>query len=178
MSLNLNPIQDEQRVLVTGASGFIASHIVKLLLESGFRVKGTVRDLSNAKKINPLKSLALNAKYELELCEADLLDAKSWTNAVKDCTCVIHTASPFPNQIPQNEADVIGPAVNGTLNVLKACVESEHLKVKRVILTSSVAAVSGDVFEHGRVYTETDWPDLKLLNAYAKRFVIMKIVGL
>ena len=167
MSLNLN--EQEERVLVTGASGFIATHIVKLLLEEGFRVRGTVRDLSNVKKVNPLKSLALNAKFELELCEADLLNANSWSNAVKDCTCVIHTASPFPNEIPRDEADLIGPAVNGTLNVLKACV-NEHSKVKRVILTSSVAAVSGAVFENGRIFSEKDWPDLKIQTAYAKRF--------
>ena len=67
------------RVLVTGASGFLASHIVKQLLESGeYIVRGTVRSLLNEQKVKPLKSLCPNAKYELELVEADLLNKESW----------------------------------------------------------------------------------------------------
>ena len=84
-------------ILVTGASGFLASHIVKQLLELDYRVRGTVRSLKNANKVEPLKRLAVESKHELELVEADLLDENSWLNAVKDCTYVIHTASPVPN---------------------------------------------------------------------------------
>ena len=88
---------DNDLILVTGASGFLASHIVKQLLELDYRVRGTVRSLKNEKKVEPLKRLAEKSKHELELVEADLLDEKSWLNAVKSCTYVIHTASPVPN---------------------------------------------------------------------------------
>ena len=83
-------------VLVTGASGFLASHIVKQLLELGYRVRGTVRSLKDEKKVAPLRKLVENPKHELELVEADLLNESSWLNAVKDCTFVLHTASPVP----------------------------------------------------------------------------------
>ena len=167
MSSNLK----DERVLVTGASGYIAAHIVKLLLESGYRVRGTVRDLKNTKKVAPLKALASSTTcHELELCEADLLDANSWPNAVRECSYVIHTASPFPSEIPSDESLICGPAVDGTLNVLKACVlQDNQAMVKRVVLTSSVAAIAGDVFGNGRIYNENDWPDIKKLNPYPKR---------
>jgi len=169
MSSNLR----DERVLVTGASGYIAAHIVKLLLESGYRVRGTVRDLKNTKKVAPLNALASSTTtscHELELCEADLLDANSWPNAVRECSYVIHTASPFPSEIPSDESLVCGPAIDGTLNVLKACVlPNGQVTVKRVVLTSSVAAIAGDVFDNGRIYNENDWPDVKKLNPYPKR---------
>jgi nucleoside-diphosphate-sugar epimerase len=87
-------------VLVTGASGYIASHIVKQLLEKGYRVRGTVRNLNDEKKVAPLRSLATASEYQLELVEANLLDEACWLEAVKGCTYVLHTASPFPNIIP------------------------------------------------------------------------------
>ena len=157
-------------ILVTGASGYIATHIVKQLLEAGYRVRCTVRSLKNEKKVAPLRKLVASPKYEPEFVEADLLDEKSWINAVKGCTHVLHTASPFPDAIPDNEKELIEPAVNGTLFVLRACVQEGTL-VKRVVLTSSIAAVAGDVFGHGRLYTEADWPDVNLLAPYAKRFI-------
>ncbi len=73
-------------------------------------------------------------KHELELVEADLLNEKSWLNAVKDCTYVIHTASPFPASQPNDENELIKPAMDGTLFVLRACVQDDS-KVKRVVLT-------------------------------------------
>jgi nucleoside-diphosphate-sugar epimerase len=162
-----NQITDQDLILVTGASGYIATHIVKQLLENGYRVRGTVRSLKDEKKVAPLKRLASNAKFELDLCEADLNDEKSWLNAVKNCTYVLHTASPFPNLIPNDENEIITPAVNGTLFVLRACVQ-EGSKVKRVVLTSSVAAVNGDTYENGRTYSEKDWTDLSKTSAYPK----------
>ena len=99
-------------ILVSGASGFLASHIVKQLLEQGYRVKGTVRSLKDEKKVAPLRNLVENPKYPLELCEADLLDEKCWINAVKDCTYVIHTASPVPNYVPDDENEVFNFFLN------------------------------------------------------------------
>jgi len=126
-------------ILVTGASGFVASHVVKLLLEEGYKVRGTVRSLSNEDKVAPIKNLVPDAKYPIELVEADLLNEDSWKEAVKGCSYVMHVASPFPNAMPKSEDDVIKPAVDGTLAVLKAA--SESGSVKRVVLTSSIAAI-------------------------------------
>ena len=102
-------------ILVSGASGYLASHIVKQLLEQDCRVRGTVRSLKDEKKISPLRKLIENPKYPLELVEANLLEETSWINAVKDCTYVIHTASPFPNSVPRDETELTVPAVNGIL---------------------------------------------------------------
>jgi len=159
--------KSKELVLVTGASGYIASHLTKQLLEQEFLVRGTVRSLKDEKKVAPLRNLMPTSKYPLELVEADLLNQESWLSAVKDCTYVMHVASPFPSKIPENENELIEPAVLGTLSVLKACVQEES-QVKRVILTSSVAAIMGDNFNNGHCFTEKDWPDLKILGPYAK----------
>lgn len=87
---------DDEVVLVTGASGYIATHIVKQLLELGYKVRGTVRSLKDEKKVAPLRKLVENPKHDLELVEADLLNESSWLEAVKGCTYVLHTASPVP----------------------------------------------------------------------------------
>ena len=141
------------QVLVTGASGFIATHIIQQLLTGGqVKVRGTVRSLKNEAKVKPLQDLVPDATYPLELVEADLLNEESWKEAVKGCTHVYHVASPFPPSVPTDENEVIRPAVEGTLNVLKACAESGM--IKRVVLTSSIAAIGGGVT---RDYNETDW---------------------
>lgn len=146
-------ITDDDLILVTGASGYIATHIVKQLLDKGYRVRGTVRSLKNEKKVAPLRRLADKdkARFEIELVEADLMDEKSWLAAISGCTYVIHTASPFPTNIPRDENELIKPAVDGTLNVFRACVQ-EGSKVKRVVLTSSTAAVTGEDFKEGYIF--------------------------
>ena len=160
--------QDENDlVLVTGASGYVAIHIVKQLLELNYRVRCTVRSLKDEKKVAAIRDLDKNSKHKLELVEANLLDEKSWINAVKNCTYVLQTASPFPADRPKNENELITPAVNGTLFVFRACVQEESL-VKRVVLTSSVAAIAPEAFENGRKYTEDDWPNTNSLSPYPK----------
>ena len=151
------------RVLVTGASGFIATHVIYQLQQQGrVRVRGTVRSLKHEEKVKPLRDLVPDAKYPLRLVPAELQDAESWTRAVKGCTYVYHIASPVPAAIPRDENEVIRPAVEGTINVLKACAESGT--VKRVVLTSSTAAVSSGFTGNpdqppDYVYSETDWSD-------------------
>ncbi|XP_064638473.1 uncharacterized protein LOC135494439 isoform X2 [Lineus longissimus] len=155
-------------VCVTGASGFIASHVIKQLQEQGYRVRGTVRNLENEEKLKPLYELAPEADHKLELVEADLLKAETWEPAIKGCDYVIHVASPFPNAQPKDEKEVIEPAVEGTKNVLKACVVE---KVKRVVLTSSCVAVSGGLTANDpeKVFAEEDWSDPeKVTEAYTK----------
>lgn len=131
-------------------------------------VRGTVRSLSNEKKVGPLKKLKPeNAKYDLELVEADLTNKESWTEAVKDCTYVLHVASPFPAQNPQDEMEVIRPAVEGTKNVLEACAKTKGA-VKRVVVTGSVVAIYAGRFGEGNVFTEEDWAAEEGVNPYEK----------
>ncbi|KAL5463497.1 hypothetical protein EMCRGX_G032395 [Ephydatia muelleri] len=157
-------------VLVTGASGYIATHLIQQLLKQGrFRVRGTVRNLSNESKIEPLKKLVPDAKYPLELVQADLKEAVDWVAAVKGCSYVFHVASPFPAKIPRDENTLIQPAVDGTLNVLRAC--SDAGCVKRVVLTSSIAAVSSGMNGNGnseQVYSEQDWSVEQNCSPYEK----------
>ncbi|XP_022337706.2 uncharacterized protein LOC111133530 [Crassostrea virginica] len=158
---------DSTLVLVTGAGGFIATHIVKQLQEEGYRVRGTVRSLEDEERVKKLKELCPDAKHELELVEADLTKPESWEPAVKDVKYVIHVASPFPSQTPKEESELIQPAVEGTQAVLKACVAAKS--VKRVVLTSSCAAVGwGPGADTAKTYTEEDWMEPEKLNAYGK----------
>ncbi|XP_078182286.1 cinnamoyl-CoA reductase 2-like isoform X2 [Carex rostrata] len=138
------------RVCVTGAGGFAASWLVKLLLSKGFVVHGTVRDPSDEKCAH-LKKLE-NATENLELFKADLLDYGSIASSVAGCDGVFHVASPVPSSKVSNpEVEVLEPAVTGTKNVLKASLEA---KVKRVIVVSSGTAV----------YMRPDWPSGHVLD--------------
>jgi nucleoside-diphosphate-sugar epimerase len=166
-----NIITDDDLILVTGASGFLATHCIKLLLQKGHRVRGTVRSLKDSIKCDPLKQLVEHSKYELELVEADLVDENSWLNAVKDCTYIMHTASPVPRERPDNEDEVIKPAVNGVLNVFKAAV-LEGSKVKRIALTSSIAAIGGDEFVDDKVYSENDYSNPDISQPYTKSKIL------
>jgi nucleoside-diphosphate-sugar epimerase len=164
-------ITDQDLILVTGASGFLATHVVKHLLEQGYRVRGTVRSVKDEKKCDPLRKLAVNPKHELELVEADLMDEKSWPSAVKDCTYIIHTASPVPSKVPKDENEVIKPAVSGVMNVFKAAVQ-EGARVKRIVLTSSIAAIAGDEFITDKVYSESDLSDPSISQPYTKSKIL------
>lgn len=145
------------RILITGASGFIASWIAHGALKLGYKVRGTVRDLSNEAKIGHLnKNLCPGSKHEIELVEADLLNAADWVVAVADCDYIIHTASPFPLDEPINADEVMKPAVDGTLNVLRAVSSMEQLP-KRVIFTSCYYAVGLGVDPKNKVFTDDDW---------------------
>ncbi|XP_058722028.1 cinnamoyl-CoA reductase CAD2 [Vicia villosa] len=126
-------------VCVTGASGYIASWIVKFLLHGGYTVKATVRDPSDPKKIDHLLKLD-GAKERLQLFKANLLEEGSFDSVVQGCYGVFHTASPFYHDVKDPQAELIDPALKGTLNVLKSCAKSPSLK--RVVLTSSMAAVA------------------------------------
>ncbi|KAL0459188.1 UNVERIFIED_CONTAM: Cinnamoyl-CoA reductase 1 [Sesamum latifolium] len=146
-------------VCVTGASGYIASWIVKLLLQRGYTVKACVRDLNDPKKTQHLLALD-GAKERLQLIKANLLDEGSFDAAVDGCDGVFHTASPFHDPGDNPQAELIDPALKGTLNVLGSCAKSPTLK--RVVLTASVGSVY--VNERTRspevVIDETWWSDL------------------
>ncbi|MFJ5549131.1 NAD-dependent epimerase/dehydratase family protein [Streptomyces sp. NPDC093225] len=145
-------------VLVTGGSGFVGSHLVRALLERGYRVHATVRSLADAAKVGPLREMADRHPGRLELFEADLLVAGSFDRAMAGCRVVFHVASPFlmPEQIQDGRRDVVEPALTGTRNVLAGLERTPS--VERLVLTSTVGAVFGqyaDVLEmDGRVLSE------------------------
>ncbi|XP_039127368.1 phenylacetaldehyde reductase-like [Dioscorea cayenensis subsp. rotundata] len=126
-------------VCVTGASGYIASWLVKLLLQKGYTVKATVRDLGDPKKTEHLRALD-GASERLQLFKANLLEEGSFDAVVDGCECVFHTASPFYHNVVDPQTELLDPAIKGTLNVLGSCAKVSS--IKRVIVTSSMAAVS------------------------------------
>ncbi|GAV65725.1 Epimerase domain-containing protein [Cephalotus follicularis] len=126
-------------VCVTGASGYIASWLVKLLLQRGYTVNASIREPNNPKKTEHLRALD-GAAERLKLFKADLLDEGSFDSVVDGCEGVFHTASPFYHDVQDPQAELLDPAVKGTLNVLNSCAKASS--VKRIILTSSIAAVA------------------------------------
>ncbi|CAE7384049.1 TKPR1 [Symbiodinium sp. KB8] len=148
-------------VLVTGASGFVGSHCVRVLLAGGFRVRGTVRDPKDDAKTAPLRELE-GASDRLELVAANLMKDDGWTEAVAGAMYVLHVASPFPITAPKHKDDLIRPAVDGTLRVLKAA--AAEACVRRVVLTSSVASITegrSPAELKDRTFSEEDWSDLE-----------------
>lgn len=151
-------LESGKTVLVTGGTGFVGIHTILQLLQQGYEVKTTLRSL--AKKEVILKALeegGITDFSKLSFYETDLTSDHNWEEAVEGCDYVIHVASPFPAQDPKDENELIIPARDGALRVLKA---SRDAGVKRVVLTSSFAAVgySNDVKEY--VFTEKDWTDV------------------
>ena len=144
-------------VCVTGASGYIGAWVVKLLLERGATVRATVRKPDDATKVGFLHKLAQGLPGTLELKKADLTDKGSFHEAVAGCEVVFHTASPFVvRQSKDPQRDLIEPAVQGTHNVLDAVDAAPS--VRRVVLTSSIAAVYGDTIDvGGKVLNEDGW---------------------
>ncbi|KAF5448355.1 hypothetical protein F2P56_028899 [Juglans regia] len=128
----------EKVVCVTGASGYIASWLVKLLLQRGYTVNASVRDPNDPKKTEHLLMLD-GAKERLHLFKADLLEEGSFDSLVDGCEGVFHTATPVYLSVNDPHAELIEPAVKGTLNVLRSCAKVSS--VKRVVITSSMAAV-------------------------------------
>jgi dihydroflavonol-4-reductase len=140
-------------VAVTGASGFIASHIVGELLAHGFRVRGSVRQPGKAADAAHLQALP-GAAERLQLVAGDLLVDRSFDETVRGATYVLHTASPYVLDAKDPQKDLVDPAVKGTLNVLASC--AREPSIRRVLVTSSMAAVT-DEPEGNHVLTEADW---------------------
>lgn len=154
-------------VLVTGATGYIAGHCIRELMEHGYRVRGTVRSLADSAKTDHLRKIASQLGGSLELVEANLSSDKGWNEAVAGCTYVQHVASPFPPEVPKDANELIRPAVDGATRVLKACAAAGT--VKRVVMTSSVAAVAfGHTEGQDKVRTEADWSNPDKCDPYPK----------
>jgi len=147
------------KVLVTGVTGFLGSHITIQLLEKGYTVIGTLRDMNRADKTREVIASHTNNADNLSFVEADLLNDKIWNEIMDGIDYVMHVASPFPSVLPKKEEELIIPAKQGTLNVLTA---ASNAGVKKVVLTSSSAAIIYGKEKSNRsgLYSENDWTDL------------------
>lgn len=125
------------RVLVTGATGFIAGHVIHQLIEAGHEVIGTARSASRAGPLNQALSAYAGRPVSIEIREADLSSDKGWAEAAAGVDFVQHIASPIPSHVPKDANELIIPARDGALSVLKA---AKAAGVKRVVMTSSMAA--------------------------------------
>ncbi|MBN1528990.1 MAG: aldehyde reductase [Thermoleophilaceae bacterium] len=154
-----------ETVLVTGGSGFIGSYCILDLLRGGHRVRTTVRAPGREATVREL--LGAENAAELSFATADLTSDEGWPEAVAGCEYVLHVASPFPLGPPKHEDDLIVPAREGALRVLRAAREAG---VRRVVLTSSFAAIGYGGRPRDRPFTEEDWtnPDGEGVSAYAK----------
>jgi dihydroflavonol-4-reductase len=150
-----------QVVLVTGASGYIAKHIVHRLLAGGYVVRASVRSARRSAEVFEAATAGLpdtSAGDRFSVVELDLEADAGWKEALAGVDALIHTASPFPLVQPKNPDDLIRPAVDGTMRALRA---ARHAGVGRVVMTSSVVAVTRTALPAGRSrYDERDWSDL------------------
>jgi len=156
----MRKIDKSKPVLVTGGSGYVASWIIKMLLEDGINVNATVRDPSSSQKVDHLVAMAKASAGQLKLFKSDLLDIGSFDEPMRGCELVIHTASPFfVTGIDNPEEELIRPAKDGTRNVLESAKRTPT--VKRVVLTSSVVAIYGDnadiTLAPAGIFTEKEW---------------------
>ncbi len=148
---------DSQKVLVTGASGFIALHCIHQLLQAGNQVRGTIRAVAREAEVRQTLADHLDNTNALEIVEADLSRDAGWPEAVAGCDFVLHVASPFPEKPPKDDNDLLVPAREGTLRLLRAAAAAG---VKRVVLTSSIAAVAyGHLDRANLTFDEEDWSD-------------------
>ncbi len=158
---------NDETIVVTGISGFIAKHCAVDLLKQGYRVRGTVRDLSKADAVR--RTLAQHADVaKLDFAAADLTADAGWDEAVNGAYGVLHVASPFPLVQPKNADEVVRPAVDGTMRVMGA---AKRAGVRRFVQTSSsVAVIYGHGPERKGEFTEADWtnPDAPHVTPYQK----------
>ena len=158
----------KNRVLLTGISGFLGGHVALQLLEKGYRVRGSVRDIGKSDKVRQALQNHGARVDELEFVALDLLSDKGWAEAMKGIDLLIHTASPFVTSMPRDRMELITPAVEGTRRALEAALDAD---VSRMIVTSSaVAIMHGDKKPGPAPLNEQDWTDENSpgLNAYVQ----------
>ncbi|MDX6636171.1 MAG: hypothetical protein QOF06_2374 [Solirubrobacterales bacterium] len=145
-----------ETVLVSGGSGFLGGRCVVELLRRGYGVRTTVRDLAKEEEVRARVGSEVDVGDRLAVLAADLRSDDGWAEAVAGCEYVLHVASPFPRAQPKDPDELIVPAREGTLRVLRAALDAG---VRRVVVTSSVAAVRGSADSAPAPLTEADWSD-------------------
>ncbi len=145
-----------ETVLVSGGSGFLGGWCIVELLGRGYEVRTTVRDLSREQELREAVGSQVDAGERLTVLAADLTSDDGWADAAAGCDYVLHVASPFPPAQPKDPDELIVPAREGTLRVLRAALAAG---AKRTVVTSSVAAIAGGARGPGPL-TEADWTDL------------------
>lgn len=146
-----------QTVLVTGGSGYLAGWVIADVLNAGYSVRTTLRTASRKQEVLDAVGLISEHTDRLSFATADLTKDEGWADAAAGCKYVLHVASPFPPEQPKDPDDLIVPAREGTLRVLRAALDAG---AERIVVTSSVAAVDRPGGEApGRVLTEADWTD-------------------
>lgn len=155
---------EKELVLVTGGSGYIASNIIIQLLEQGYAVRATVRSLDKIDRVKKIvRAGGIENPTDLSFIETELSSENNWDKAMEDVAYVIHPASPTPKLNFKDEREMIDPAVNGVLYVLKA---ARDAKVKRVVLTSAYGAIFAGHENRTMPYTEEDWSNLDAKNIF------------
>jgi len=153
------------QVLLTGISGFLGGHVGLALLEDGYRVRGSVRNLDKADKVRATLAAAGGDVSRLDFVALDLNDDTGWQAAAQDCRFVCHTASPFVMRQPRDRQALIGPAVAGTERAVRAGLAAG---VERIVLTSSMAAIAyGHPKERLAPFTAANWTNLDAPNISA-----------
>lgn len=158
----------EELVLVTGGSGFVGAHCILHLLQGGYGVRTTVRSLAREAEVREMLRVGgVEAGDRLSFAAADLTGDAGWAKAAAGCAYVLHVASPFPSALPRHEDEIVVPARDGALRVLKA---ARDAGVKRVVLTSSFAAIGYGQAPKNRPFNEEDWtgPNGDDVRAYVK----------
>ncbi|XP_054786833.1 tetraketide alpha-pyrone reductase 1 [Prosopis cineraria] len=163
------------RVCVTGASGFLASWLIKRLLSSGYHVTATVRDLGNETKLQHLWRLE-GAKENLRLVKADLMVEGSFDHSIMGCSGVFHTASPVLKPSSDPKEEILKPAVEGTLNVLRSCRKNQSLR--RLVLTSSSSALRvRDDFDSSIPLDDSSWSSTQLCEKLQLWYALSKTLA-
>jgi dihydroflavonol-4-reductase len=157
----------KETVLVTGGSGYLAGWCIIGLLERGYRVRTTVRNPAREPEVHTTVASQVDPAHHLTIHQADLTSDEHWDNVIEGCDYVLHVASPFPPKQPKDPDELIVPAREGTLRVLGKALDHG---VKRVVITSSVAAIRLAKGAEKRTLTEEDWtdPDEEGLTPYVR----------
>ena len=165
-----------QTILVTGGTGFVGAHTILQLLQKGYTVKTTIRSLERQNEvIDMLKAGGISNFDRLTFIEADLTKDAGWDKAVQNCDYVLHVAAPFPGGEPKDENELIIPAKEGALRVLKFARDAH---VKRVVLTSSFAAIGYSIDPRDHTFTEKDWTDPNAkIAAYIKSKTVAELAA-
>jgi len=144
------------RVLVTGGSGYIAGFCLARLLQEGWRVRTTIRSMAREAEVREAVGKLVETGDRMEVVTADLNADAGWHEAARGCDYVVHVASPLPSGNPKNDEDLVRPARDGALRVLRAARDEG---VKRVVMTASTAAVAYGRGGRTTPFTEGDWSD-------------------